>query len=47
MTVVMFQALESTGAGTASAAATVLIVVTLLPVAFVYRLLRKYELAMM
>jgi len=47
MTVVMFQALESTGAGTASAAATVLIVVTLVPVALVYRLLRRYELAMM
>jgi iron(III) transport system permease protein len=47
MTVVMFQALESTGAGIASAAAAVLIVVTVLPVAFVYRLLRRYELAMM
>ncbi|MEO8145615.1 MAG: iron ABC transporter permease [Betaproteobacteria bacterium] len=47
MTVVMFQALESTGAGIASAAATVLIVVTVLPIAFVYRLLRRYELAMM
>jgi iron(III) transport system permease protein len=47
MTVVMFQALESTGAGIASAAATVLIIVTVLPVALVYRLLRKYELAMM
>jgi iron(III) transport system permease protein len=47
MTVVMFQALESTGAGIASAAATILIVVTLVPVALVYRLLRRYELAMM
>jgi iron(III) transport system permease protein len=47
MTVVMFQALESTGAGIASAAATVLIVVTVVPVALVYRLLRRYELAMM
>ena len=47
MTVVMFQALESTGAGIASAAASVLIVVTLVPVALVYRLLRRYELAMM
>jgi iron(III) transport system permease protein len=47
MTVVMFQALESTGAGIASAAAAVLIVVTVVPVAFVYRLLRRYELAMM
>jgi len=47
MTVVMFQALESTGAGIASAAATILIVFTLIPVALVYRLLRRYELAMM
>lgn len=47
MTVVMFQALESTGAGIASAAATVLILVTVVPVALVYRLLRRYELAMM
>jgi iron(III) transport system permease protein len=47
MTVVMFQALESSGAGIASAAASVLIVVTLVPVALVYRLLRRYELAMM
>jgi iron(III) transport system permease protein len=47
MTVVMFQALESTGAGIASAAASVLIIVTVLPVLFVYRLLRRYELAMM
>jgi iron(III) transport system permease protein len=47
MTIVMFQALESTGAGIASAAATVLILVTVVPVAFVYRLLRRYELAVM
>ena len=47
MTVVMFQALEGTGAGIASAAATVLIVFTVLPVALVYRLLRRHELAMM
>ena len=47
MTVVMFQALEGTGAGIASAAATVLIVVTVLPVALVYRLLRRHELGMM
>jgi iron(III) transport system permease protein len=47
MTVVMFQALESTGAGIASAAATVLIVFTVLPVALVYRLLRRHEPAMM
>jgi iron(III) transport system permease protein len=47
MTVVMFQALEGTGAGIASAAATVLIVFTVLPVALVYRLLRRHELGMM
>lgn len=47
MTVVMFQALEGTGAGAASAAATVLIAVTVLPVALVYRLLRRHELGMM
>jgi iron(III) transport system permease protein len=47
MTVVMFQALEGTGAGVASAAATVLIVFTVLPVALVYRLLRRHELGMM
>ncbi|MCC7483699.1 MAG: iron ABC transporter permease [Burkholderiales bacterium] len=47
MTVVMFQALESSGAGIASAAATVLIVVTVVPVALIYRLLRRHELAMM
>jgi iron(III) transport system permease protein len=47
MTIVMFQALEGTGAGIASAAATVLIAVTVLPVALVYRLLRRHELGMM
>jgi iron(III) transport system permease protein len=46
MTVVMFQALEGTSAGVAAAAATVLIVCTLLPVALVYRLLRRRELSM-
>ena len=44
MTVVMFQALEGGGAGIATAAATTLIVVTLIPVALLYRLLRRYEL---
>jgi iron(III) transport system permease protein len=39
MTIVMFQALE--GAGVASAAATVLIAVTILPLALVNRLLRR------
>lgn len=43
LTVVMFQALEGTGAGTAVAAASLLIVITLLPLALIYRLLRRYE----
>ena len=47
MTVAMFQALEGTSPGVASAAATVLIVFTVLPVALVYRLLRRYELSML
>ena len=46
MTIAMFQALEGTSAGIAAAAATVLIVCTLLPVALVYRLLRRHELSM-
>jgi iron(III) transport system permease protein len=41
MTIVMFQALEGTSAGVASAAATVLIAVTILPLALVNRLLRR------
>jgi len=44
MTVVMFQALEGGGAGIATAAASTLIVVTLIPVALLYRLVRRYEL---
>ncbi len=44
MTVVMFQALEGGGAGVATAAATTLIVVTVLPIALLYRLVRRYEL---
>jgi iron(III) transport system permease protein len=44
MTVVMFQALESGGAGIATAAASILIVVTLVPVALLHRLVRRYEL---
>jgi iron(III) transport system permease protein len=44
MTVVMFQALEGGGAGIATAAASTLIIVTLIPVALLYRLLRRYEL---
>ena len=47
MTVAMFHALEGSSPGVASAAATMLIVVTIVPVALVYRLLRKYELSMM
>jgi iron(III) transport system permease protein len=47
MTVAMFQALEGTSAGVAAAAATVLIICTVLPVALVYRLLRRHELSMM
>ena len=45
LTVVMFQALESGGAGVATAAASTLILVTLLPIAFIYRLVRRYELS--
>jgi iron(III) transport system permease protein len=44
MTVVMFQALEGSGAGIATAAASTVIVVTLIPVVLLYRLLRRYEL---
>jgi len=47
MTVVMFQALEGSGAGIATAAASTLIVVTLLPIILLYRLVRRYELSML
>ncbi len=47
MTIAMFQALEGTSPGIAAAAATVLIVCTVLPVALVYRLLRRHELSML
>jgi iron(III) transport system permease protein len=47
MTVVMFQALEGTGAGAAAAAATILILFTAIPVALVYRLLRRHELSVL
>jgi iron(III) transport system permease protein len=40
----MFQALEGGGAGIATAAASALIVVTLLPIALLFRLVRRYEL---
>jgi len=45
LTVVMFQALEGGGAGLATAAAFALIVVTLLPIALLFRLVRRYELS--
>jgi iron(III) transport system permease protein len=44
MTVVMFQALEGGGAGVATAAATTLIIVTVIPIALLYRLVKRYEL---
>ena len=47
MTVSMFQALEGTSAGEATAAATILILFTVLPVALVYRLLRRFELSLL
>lgn len=47
LTIVMFQALEGTGAGVAVAAASVLIAITLIPVLIAYRLLRRHELAML
>ena len=47
LSVVMFQALEGTGAGIAVAAASTLIAITLVPVIVAYRLLRRYELSML
>ncbi|MGE0716374.1 MAG: ABC transporter permease [Alphaproteobacteria bacterium] len=47
MTVVMFRALEGQGAGTAAAVATVLIAATVVPLALVYRLLRRNNLAVL
>lgn len=47
LTIVMFQALEGTGAGVAVAAASVLIAITLIPVLIAYRLLRRHELSML
>jgi iron(III) transport system permease protein len=43
MTVLMFQALQGTGAGEASAAAAILILFTLAPLLLVYRLLRRHD----
>jgi iron(III) transport system permease protein len=45
LTIIMFQALEGTGAGVAVAAASVLIAMSILPVLAAYRLLRRHELA--
>jgi len=47
LTIVMFQALEGTGAGVAVAAASLLIAITLVPVLAAYQLLRRYELSML
>jgi iron(III) transport system permease protein len=47
LTVVMFQALEGTGAGLAAATAALLIFVTVVPVALVYRLLRRHEMSLL
>ena len=47
LTVVMFQALEGTGAGLAAATASMLIFFTVIPVALVYRLLRRYEMSLL
>jgi ABC-type Fe3+ transport system permease subunit len=47
LTVVMFQALEGQGAGRATATASLLIFFTVVPVAVVYRLLRRYEMSLL
>ena len=47
MAVAMFQPLEGASPGIAAAAATVLMVCTVVPVALVYRLLRRHELSML
>lgn len=47
LTIVMFQALEGTGAGIAVAAASTLIGVSLIPVMLAFRLLRRYELSVL
>jgi iron(III) transport system permease protein len=47
MTVLMFQALEGNSPGVGTSAATILILCTVLPVALVYRLLRRYEMSML
>jgi iron(III) transport system permease protein len=47
LTVKMFQALESTGAGLAAATASMLIFFTIVPIALIYRLLRRYEMSLL
>src|SRR4051794_6231234 len=47
LTVVMFQALEGTGAGRAVAAACLLVLITLVPLALIYRLLRRHEMSLL
>jgi iron(III) transport system permease protein len=47
LTIIMFQALEGTGAGVAVAAASVLIAITLIPMLAAYRLLQRHELSML
>ena len=47
MTVTMFKALEGSSAGEATAAATILMLFTVLPVVLVYRLLRRFELSLL
>jgi iron(III) transport system permease protein len=47
LTVVMFQALEGSGAGLAAATASMLIFFTVVPVALVYRLLRRHEMSLL
>jgi iron(III) transport system permease protein len=47
LTIIMFQALEGTGAGVAVAAASMLIAITLIPMLAAYRLLQRHELSML
>jgi iron(III) transport system permease protein len=47
MTVEMFRALEGTGAGAAAATATALILATILPLALVYRVLKRHQVALL
>lgn len=47
MTVLMFQALEGASAGMASAAATLLVLATVVPLALIYRLLKRHQVALL